>query len=217
MNISIQQNINFTSRNATIRRAEDIARRVKNAFPMQSPIKFGVYVSAPQNLLAIIRLDKKLNLMREYMKEKVKEEFSFIGQVKKSVSPIKKNKVGNCGEATLLTAIAAKVNGIKGVYTARLASDKKALDHDLVFINAEKPYVIDTWLGFADYEQNAISRLKNEYKKHFNFADEEWDNLRIVRYKDLGCYKTIDRELYPNEINSLKKLYPGLVLKNADK
>ena len=151
------------------------------------------------------------------MKEKVREEFSFIGQVKKSVSPIKKNKVGNCGEATLLTAIAAKVNGIKGVYTARLASDKKTLDHELVFINAEKPYVIDTWLGFADYEQNAICRWKNEYKKHFNFENEDWKNLRVVRYKDLGYPREYDRELYPKEIKTLRKMYPELVLKNSEK
>ena len=60
MIIYIQQNINFTSRNATIRRAEDIARRVNNVFPMQSNTKFKVMGDGwAKNLFAYEKLSEK--------------------------------------------------------------------------------------------------------------------------------------------------------------
>lgn len=218
MNITIQQNINFTSRNATIRRAEDIARRVNNAFPMQSNTKFKVMGDGwAKNLFAYEKLSEKIFLMREYIDKKTSEAPSLIDKFKIFASSVKKNKVGNCGEASRLTLLAAKLNGIRGVYEARLVSDKKALDHEVIFVNAEKPYIIDPWLGFSDYEQNTISRWKNEYKNYFNFEDEDWKNLRVVRYKDLGYPSEYDRELYPREIKTLRKLYPELVLKDANK
>ena len=218
MNISIQQNINFTSRNATIRRAEDIVRRANNAFPMQSNTKFKVMRGGwAKNFFAYENLSKKIFLMREYVDEKMSEAPNLIDKFKIFASSVKKNKVGNCGEISTLALLAAKLNGIRGVYEARLVTNKKALDHEVVFVNAEKPYIMDPWLGFADYEQNAICRWKNEYKRYFNFEDEDWKNLRVVRYKDMGCSRDFDRELYPNEINSLRKLYPELVLKNANK
>jgi hypothetical protein len=214
MNISIQQNIIFTSRNATIRRAEDIARRANNAFPMQSNSKFKVMGGGwAKTLYAYKELSEKIFLMREYVDKKTSEAPSLIDKFKIFASSIRKNKVGNCGESTRLTLLAAKMNGIRGVYEAILVSGKKALDHEVVFVNAEKPYIIDPWLGFADYEQNTICRWKNEYKNYFNFEDEDWKNLRVVRYKDLGCPSEYDRELYPEEMGTLRGMYPELILK----
>ena len=83
MNISIQQNIIFTSRNATIRRAEDIARRVNNAFPMQSNTKFKVMGDGwVKTLSAYEELSEKIFLMREYIDEKTSEAHSLIDKFK---------------------------------------------------------------------------------------------------------------------------------------
>lgn len=213
MKISPLSNANFTSRNVTIRRAEDIARRANNAFPMQSNSKFKVMGGGwAKTLFAYQDLSEKIFLMREYIDEKTSEAPSLIDKFKIFASSVKKNKIGNCGEASRLTLLAAKLNGIRGVYEARLISDRKTLDHDVIFVNDEKPYVIDPWLGFADYEKNAICRWKNEYKKHFNFEDEDWKSLRVVCYKDLGYPSEYDRELYPEEMGTLRKMYPELVM-----
>ncbi len=216
MRITNDTNTNFTSRNITIRQAEDIARRVNNAFPMQSSSKFRIMKKEPEDCfthLAFRNLNKQISLMRDYLIEKGKNTPDFVKKFQIYTSSIRKNRVGNCAESATLTAVAAKANGIKGSYVATLASGNKHIDHDVVLINAERPYIIDTWLGFADYEQNAIKRWQGEYRKFFKAEDSDMQNIRIVRHKDIGCPRTTDKELSTTEINKLKKLYPELILK----
>ena len=216
MRITTDTNTNFTSRNLTIRQAEEIGRRVNNAFPMQSSSKFRAMRKDSNDIfvhLAFRNLNKKIKLMRDYLIEKGEQTSDFVKKFQIYTSSIRKNKVGNCAESATLTAVAAKANGIKGAYVATLASGNKHIDHDVVFINAERPYIIDTWLGFADYEQNAIKRWQGEYKNFLNAEDSDLKNIRVVRHKDIGCPRSTDKELTPAEINKLKKLYPELVLK----
>ena len=211
MRITTDTNTNFTSRNLTIRQAEEIGKRVNNAFPMQSSSKFRAMRKDSDDIfvhLAFKNLNKKIKLMRDYLIEKGEQTSDFVKKFQIYTSSIRKNKVGNCAESATLTAVAAKANGIKGAYVATLASGNKHIDHDVVFINAEKPYIIDTWLGFADYEQNAIKRWQGEYKKFLNAEDSDLRNIRVVRHKDIGCPRTTDKELTSAEINNLKELYP---------
>ena len=81
MRITTDTNTNFTSRNLTIRQAEEIGRRVNNAFPMQSSSKFRAMRKESDDIFvhfAFKNLNKKIKLMRDYLIEKGEQTSDFV-------------------------------------------------------------------------------------------------------------------------------------------
>ena len=112
MNITVQQNINFTSRNATIRRADDIARLVNNAFPRISPTKFE---HIKNKGITLWNLEEKLRNQRVKTNFAIMISNTLIDKISSLLEPIKKNHIGNCAESAELAILTAKANGIKNI------------------------------------------------------------------------------------------------------
>lgn len=214
MMINRQPKTNFQSRNKTIRYADDIARRVNVCYPRIS----SSIVDDFENVCAFRNYQKKIGKrIRETLRGEISDNFddadNFIGKILAFIKPIKKHKVGNCGESAQLASIVAKVNGIKDCYIASLRTSRgRGLDHSVLYVNDKKPYIIDAWLGFADYEPNAIRRFKTEYGKHFFILKD--DKLVFEPVKS-DYSEVLNQDYTRRQINKLRKLYPEQVIKKG--
>lgn len=214
MQIQPLNNINFESRNKTIRFADDIARRVNVCYPRVS----SSIVDDFENICAFRDYQRKIGKrIRETLRGEISDSFddadNFIGKILAFIKPIKKHKLGNCGESAQLASIVAKVNGIKDCYIASLRTSRgKCLDHSVLYVNDTNPYIIDAWLGFADYAPNAIRRFKNEYRKHFFILND--DKLVFEPVKS-DYSEVLNQDYSRRQINKLRKLYPEQVIKKG--
>ena len=170
MNIDFRNNNTFTSRNATIRYADDLARRVNKKYPRLSASKMETLGFAKYYQPTIERLWDKNHEMRDIVENIINSKKPIKEKLMKILYCIQNRKVGNCGESALLTYITAKLNKIDNCKFACLISGNGFdLDHSVILVEDKKPYVIDAWLGFADYIPNAIKKYQNEYKNCFDF------------------------------------------------
>ena len=95
-------------------------------------------------------------------------------KIKALIKPVERYRLGNCGESAQLAAITAKINGIKDCHITHLYSaNGEDIDHAVLYVNDKKPYIIDAWLGFADYVPNILNRYKNEYNDNFYIEPDE--------------------------------------------
>lgn len=216
MNINNKSHISFTSRNKTIRLADDIARIPNRWIPRVSSSKYEGLKSSQKNEKLIFAMEADISDFR--LLQKLKSIFignNFIKNIKNIVEPIKRFKIGNCGESADLAAIAARVNGIKNISIASIRTPTGIpFDHAVLLVNDKKPYIIDGWLGFADYVPNAILRYKKEFRNHFDFEKLEKEEMFVVPYKSVKIFNGfLNKEFTKKEINEIKKLYPEIVLK----
>ena len=207
MQIQPLNNTCFKSRNQTIRFADDIARRVNQCYPRVSSTK----VECCNNISKFPCLENNLmekvsNCVRKLKSDLFDEDYSFCENIKAFITPVKKYKIGNCGESAQLSAIVAKVNGIKDCHLVTLVKNDEEFDHAILLVNDKKPYIIDAWLGFADYVPNTIQRYKNEYYKIFNF--EPNDKITIATDLDNAYGDFFKDNFTRKQINKIKRIYP---------
>lgn len=214
--INNNYNTNFKSRNAEIRFADDIARKVNQVFPRISSSKIEDFKNINQYENVYRRAQLKIDLMRSDKYEAYDKFHTFSKKLLAITSVIKAHKVGNCGESAQLSEIAARANGIKDCFCASVLwkgsfGYKYSMDHSVLLVkNNGKPYVIDSWLGFADYLPEAIKRYQKEFRIHFDFKHKNGKMCidRPVSYDPTG---KIFAKKYSDE--ELRKLYPELILK----
>ena len=207
MEIKDFSNISFQSRNKTIRLADDIARHVNKCYPRVSPSMVDDFV----NINCFRRLKRRLmDDINDKLRSDISDAFddgdSFIKKIKAFVKPVKKYRLGNCGESAQLAAIATKINGLKNSYIASLkTTDNRDLDHSVLYVNDKKPYIIDAWLGFADYIPNAIQRYKNEFGRHFNIEDGD---KMVFKKLETDYTEFLNQDFSRSQINKLKNVFP---------
>ena len=107
-----------------------------------------------------------------------------------------------------MAEIAAKVNGIKNCYTAQLKpltdNHGDTLDHAVLYVDSSKhPYIIDPWLGFADFVPNVFERYRKEFSAHFDFDKFGTDKMF---FEPLGMRRNLSAE----EVKELKASFPEL-------
>ena len=214
MQILATNNTDFQSRNKTIRFADDIVRRVNNCYPRVSSSRLDDF----EYIKLFRRFKCKLNERTEHLlRYDISEGFdntdNFIGKILAFIKPVKKYKLGNCGESAQLSAIVAKVNGLKNCYIASLKTKEgKNLDHSVLYVEDKKPYVIDAWLGFADYVPKAVERYKKEFKHHFNSEVE--DKLKFERL--ISDYtEVLNKDFSKTQINKIRKIFPEQLIKHS--
>lgn len=200
MQIIPNNNINFSARNPQIRFADDIARKVNKEFPRFSSTRMDSF--SVSNLFVSELEDQwdKIRKMR-LLKNAYKTKPTLVEKAKSLFSIIKFTQLGNCAESAELAFMFAKINGIKDCAIAGLYHPKgHDYDHVVLLVKEKKPYVIDPWLGFADYVPNAIKRYQNEHHNCFEFMSDE---KMIIKEEPhvLNC------EITKKEINRLKKIY----------
>ncbi len=218
MKISLN-NINFRARNPEIRFADDIARRINTAYPTISPSNIKDRIGNQGEFRNLNRrMQKKIRCLRSNVREKGAEERGMAA-IMLLIKEIKKQKVANCGEMADLSMIAAKLNGIKDCVKASLENqDGDNLDHAVLYVqNGKKPYIIDAWLGFADYIDGAKERYAKEFRRHFDLKlDENAKNLKfeLNKYSKFGDIFT--NEISKANLKSLKRKLPELIIKRKN-
>ena len=215
MQISPVNNTNFQARNQTIRFADDIARHVNKCYPRISATKIASFESASCFPECLENLTKRIKeSVRDERNNLYDDSYSFLDKIKSFIKPIKKNRVGNCAESAQLSTIAAKVNGIKDCHLAHLYNIKgEDFDHTVVFVNEEKPFIIDAWLGFADYVPKALERYKNEYNYIFEAKPEE--KLTFLSYTDDEYTCFLKDNFTRSQINKIKKIFPEMFIRRG--
>ena len=216
MQISSVNNTNFQSRYRRIRFADDIARRVNQCYPRVSLSKIKSFNNAQEYPELIDDIAERLvNDVRQKKQDMYEDAESFCKKIKAFITPVKKNGLGNCSESAQISSIVAKVNGIKDCNIAHLyTTNEKDLDHAVLFVSEEKPYIIDAWLGFADYVPNAINKYKTLFGNIFNDIEPD-DTLTFVSYLDDEYTYFLKDNFTRKQINKLKRMYPEQFIKRG--
>ena len=170
MNIGVQNNSTFSSRNPNIRFADNLVRKVNTEYPRISGTKVECFNNSEKFENVLGTICDKLEVIRCNIEKYHCKKTSKKNKIKKILFLIKNLKVGNCNESSLLSLVAAKINGIENCSLAYLVSPKGFdYDHSIVLVNDKKPYIIDAWLGFVDYVPNAIKKYQKELFFNFDF------------------------------------------------
>ena len=208
-------NIYFTSRNATIRQADDIARRINTLCPRVSQTLIRDFKHIDEYNYVKIKLNDKTRQMRNVKQSRFFNATHSIQKLISFIQPVQERKVGNCGESAQIAAIAAQMNGIKD-FTIVSLEDKNGhnFDHAVLLINDKKPYVIDPWLGFADYLDGASQKYQKDYSQHFDFKKGKLQKIIFEpeTYKKDEYNHFLRKPISPVDLETLKKLYPELVV-----
>jgi len=216
----------FNARNPEISYADDIARRVNQCYTRFS----SSLILDSNNINYFPELKRKLDydtrIMRYCLKFKLVSSITLGEKLKAITDTIKIFKTGNCRESANLAEIAARTNGIKdccyaGVYI-KDNSQNIDLDHAVLLVkNKNKPYIIDAWLGFADYLPNAVKRYKSEFRHHFDLPSLKHNDLSEKKVKLIFIPEPMDNSIndifmYGYKQEELKELYPELIIKQAN-
>lgn len=87
-----------------------------------------------------------------------------------------------------------------------------ALDHSILLIkNSNKPYIIDSWLGFADYVPNVLKSYNGVYNKHFELDNIDISNSSFINIDEKFKNATVDK-LTDSDYEELRKCLPELYL-----
>jgi len=211
MQVYTNNNLNFTSRNATIRFADDIARRVNNTYPHVSSTKYEGLKSSRRFLDNIAMLFSRITYMR---REVIYPNSILISDIvdkwRSFANIIKFFRLGNCEEFAKLGEIAAKVNGIKncrlmGVRPKGASVLAETFDHAVLYVDGKKPYIIDPWFGFADYVPETIKRFQKEYRHYFDFEKFHTEDFQ---FDPLGKKHVLN----PEETAKLREAFPDLII-----
>ncbi|MBO7673090.1 hypothetical protein J6S88_06765 [bacterium] len=203
-------NVSFKARNIEIRRADDIARLVARKYPMLSTSKLGGLHMAPLYEKALKKADEYLSLTRA-------EIFGVLNPFNNSTNSdekilnflkiLKRTKIGNCSEMCDLGMIFAYLKNIKNIHLVHIRNIAgEYLDHVTLYVeNGKKPYIIDPWLGFADYVPETLIRYKSEFKNIFMLDKFSDTNLFFEKYSYEGDVKKTLQKCSFIEIFRIKK------------
>ncbi len=207
---------NFTSRNATIRKADDIVRTINRKYTGFSPSMHVDYLNREQFCRLDMELNTKLATLRDICSIGSELPWEHNNQIIRILpASIKTFKIRNCGESADLACLGAKVNGINDFYKCALMSNEAGdLDHAIVVVeNNGNPYIMDAWLGFADYIDKAMERYTSEYGYHFDLSKSPCEKL--YAYAGIDSKYSNLLKCIPQE--ELQEKFPELVIGNQNK
>ena len=216
MNLNNNNNLIFTSRNSTIRFADDIARKVNKEYPRISSTKLDSFKYIGKYKQLQTQFWHKVSFLRKERNFKFHIVSAFIKKIDSILDPIKAMKVGNCAESAYLSAIVARLNGIKNCYIARIEGpNKEDFDHAVLYVADKKPYIIDAWLGFADYLPEAVMRYTKDFHNNFDF--DKFHTEKMLFKKNRSIYTHFfGLNFSPDEIAQIKSKHPELLIKKRD-
>lgn len=199
----ISNKITFTSRNHVIRRADDIARLVAREYPMLSATKYAGSPNCMQHADSIRNLMKKITTARNYIC-RIKANYELLPEekIRQYMDSVEKYGIGNCAEMTDTATIIAYMHNLKDTCKVMLQTNVcRDLDHVALCVkDAKNPYIIDAWLGFADYIPNALEKYKTIYKNYFMFSKVKEEKIEFREYPYNPIKKALDNvsniELY---------------------
>lgn len=211
MKINANTNMSFQSRSSTIRFADDIARRVNKEYPRISSTRLECLPNIVNHEDILPELWERIADMRSDISRSMFKQTSVISKVKTILKLIKSQRVGNCNESSFLALVAARANGIKNCRVSYVASPSGYnYDHSVVLVEDEKPYIIDSWLGFADYVPNAIKRYQKDFRNCFDFRQANTDEM-VIKEDYINVFSSLNEEFNKKELRKLRKIVPIFV------
>ena len=184
---SINQPISFCAKNKDTRKADNIMRTAANTFPMFKPTYADIFYAGLKNDREKEKFYK--GIVKRWQenvrpqRDSALEENDFLEQI---TDLIKKQKLGNCAEASDIALMALFANGyynsccvnlgyeisyIDKITKKPVYSYMEPIDHTCVLTSMNNPkrkylkdlIVIDPWLGCS----GSISELYSKYKNIF--------------------------------------------------
>lgn len=136
------------------------------------------------------------------------------------VENMKKYKNINCADYTKLTQLMLKANNIEAVNANILTQKLKGLDHAVLLVNIPKNgfgiyyknsdlkniIVIDPWLGFADFANNAVVRYNSEFSRFLGLEN---------KYEKLFFDTNVNPEISEKTVEFMRKTFPNLIQKKG--
>lgn len=221
--------ISFQSRNASVRKADNVCRNIRKEFPVYSNTAMDRFVTinkTPASRKIYSAVSDLIEKLRNYYND---DEVSII----KMLAGMKKAKVGNCFEQSTVANLSLQLNGFKDVRQGFLvaynpkSNNIRDLDHTIAVTNLKIPknykyatfsdenltvsqlikpdnnsIIVDAWAGFADNAGNSVARYKSDVA--LSSPLEEGEELRLILYPDI--------KLNNSDKKFLQAKYPGLVL-----
>ena len=179
----------FCARNEEIRKADNIQRRANNSFNFVSSSRIDDYCDASNNYEYKIKARKVADKLKHvilatrYAADVLNETGNGIGILYADDLDLSEHTgLGNCMEYAKAAVAALCANGYYNSERVNLRYEIKfinketgkveyesedPLDHSFAVTDLncrdEKDIVIDPWMGFADYKQEAVIRFRNIY------------------------------------------------------
>lgn len=229
MIINPSETTNFKSRNAMVRKADQICRFVNTEFTSLSSSKIPARCNFNKNFYpAFKRIHNKIT---EFVRKPIEQitdntkEFSILRE------NVKKYHVANCGELTRLTMAILAVNGIKSIPVEPMLVDKdgrmkRIIDHIMLaiplnenevkidfFSKLKNVLIIDPWLGIADYAPKVEEKYIKDFKKLFQIPNENIDDLKFSIFTDALAMN----DFTDKDIMNLKSSFPQYQILNKNK
>lgn len=208
-------NINFTSKNPVIRQADDIARKVNQAFPRVSTSNIRTFKNFDNDSFLSHRYATRISRIRKQKSYYFDTASRYIEKALAFFVPVEDYKVGNCSEAAQISILAAKMNGIKDAKLMSLRDDLGlSLDHAVCYVENEgKPYIIDSWLGCADYVPNMLEKYNGIYRNKFKLRGLNQKQMHFAFNNADKYARFFKNEIPQNDLEKLKMLYSQLLVK----
>jgi len=207
--------INFSAKKPQIRFADDLARKVSELFPACSLSRTNYW----RNRAKVQKFFKGESKSFKIYQEAITTYSEIIYSNKKNytkfnllMDAIEKYKLANCFERSLLALVMAKCAGLKNCSIKSLRGEYNSwLDHAILYVADKKnPYIIDPWLGFADYLPKAFERYNCEYRQFMPFVSGKY-------HRDMHLVDATNSEFPFPSFLSDKALTPLSILKFANK
>ncbi len=211
---------NFQARSKTIRVADDLARLVNKNFPLISSTKLHKFKHTflPRFDKMHERINNKISNSRMLQGNAFMKNIDDFVALEEYNKVLKTTNAGNCGELSMVAFVMAKLNNINNAKIVSMrTSSNKSLDHAVVIVNDKKPYIIDAWLGFADYVPNAIQRYKSEFCDNFERRLLKSKKIKFVQRDTLEDFifnGVIDNDF---AMKKLKNAHPEWILNSTKK
>ena len=217
---------NFKSRNAEIRQAQQIVRRMNTEIPSCSFSKYERFenVDKSSKIQERIRFGNLAFLMevRSYLNIAFNRPQSITKYYDLFVRTLK-NHMANCGELAELAKLVFGLNGKKlkyaeiipdsvchavGVIPAKSTDLSKIDFKNTPMSKLKDVIVVDPWLGIADYAPNVAVQYESEYSKFIGrFNDTKNINGYYLNVTEGQPYD-VDQET----IKYFKAHYPNLFI-----
>lgn len=213
--------MNFTGSHKLIKDADKLCRFISKEFPAISPTRLLSFQSLNKDRKFVNYFGLKV-LQNRWARDDAWDLFKpdeTLDFYRRFVENMKKYKNINCDDYTKLAQVILKVNNVDSVKAILLRSDLKKLDHAVLLVNAPKSnfsifyknkdlkniIVIDPWLGFADYANNAVVRYNSEFSSF----------LELDKYVPIHFDVNSNPEVSQKTIDYMKKTYPQFIMKKG--
>lgn len=205
-----------------VRDADKACRIIAQEFPSVSSSRIQTFESTNANETFVNFCKNKLIQNRAIRDDawKLYHRGDTLGFYRRFVENMKKYKNINCGDYTKLTQLMLKSNNIEAVNANIMTQKLRGLDHAVLLVNTPKNgfgiyyknsdlkniIVIDPWLGFADFANNAVVRYNSEFAKFLGLEN---------KYEKLFFDTYANPEISSKTVEFIQKAFPKLIQKKG--